>query len=106
MLICTGIQLFIDLFPASKEAAYVFAIRSAGVTYMIAKACSQGDLSNCGCDKETKDSVTDWKWGGCSDNLNYGLRFSRAFLDARERQTEDSQALMNLHNNRAGRKVT
>ena len=45
-----------------------------------------------------------FKWGGCSADVRYGLRFSRVFLDAREVH-EDSQSLMNLHNNRAGRKV-
>ena len=46
-----------------------------------------------------------FKWGGCSADVSYGLRFSRVLLDAREID-EDSRSLMNLHNNRAGRKVT
>jgi len=45
-----------------------------------------------------------FKWGGCSADVRYGLRFSRVFLDAREVE-EESRSLMNLHNNRAGRKV-
>jgi wingless-type MMTV integration site family protein 7 len=45
-----------------------------------------------------------WTWGGCGDDVSYGLRFSKAFLDARETD-ESSQSLMNLHNNRAGRKA-
>jgi len=45
-----------------------------------------------------------FRWGGCSADVRYGLRFSRVFLDAREVE-EDSRTLMNLHNNRAGRKV-
>ena len=46
-----------------------------------------------------------WKWGGCSADIKHGLAFTRIFLDARE-VTEDDRALMNLHNNRAGRKVS
>ena len=46
-----------------------------------------------------------WKWGGCSADIKYGLTFARIFLDAKE-VTEDDRALMNLHNNRAGRKVS
>lgn len=46
-----------------------------------------------------------FKWGGCSADVRYGLRFSRVLLDAREID-EDSRSLMNLHNNRAGRKVS
>jgi len=45
-----------------------------------------------------------FQWGGCSADVRYGLRFSRVFLDSREVE-EDSRSLMNLHNNRAGRKV-
>ena len=48
-----------------------------------------------------------WKWGGCSADIKYGMRFAKKFMDAREETfTSDSRALMNLHNNRAGRKVS
>ncbi|GLG97882.1 Protein Wnt-1 [Gryllus bimaculatus] len=43
-----------------------------------------------------------WKWGGCSHNMDYGLKFSKMFLDSRER-AGDMQARVNLHNNQAGR---
>ncbi|KAG8222786.1 hypothetical protein J437_LFUL006781, partial [Ladona fulva] len=45
-----------------------------------------------------------WKWGGCSADVGYGMRFARRFVDAREIEG-DSRSLMNLHNNKAGRKV-
>lgn len=45
-----------------------------------------------------------WKWGGCSADIEFGLKFSRKFLDAREIEG-DARSLMNLHNNRAGRRV-
>lgn len=49
-----------------------------------------------------------WLWGGCSDNIAYGIRFSTKFTDAVEKKrikepTAASRALMNLHNNEAGR---
>ena len=47
----------------------------------------------------------DFDWGGCSDNVRYGSTFSRMFIDAKERRQRDGRALMNLHNNRAGRRV-
>ncbi|XP_068140272.1 protein Wnt-6 [Drosophila tropicalis] len=46
----------------------------------------------------------EWEWGGCSDNVNFGLRHSRAFLDAKQRQRRsDLGTLVKLHNNNAGR---
>ena len=95
------------LLSGTKEAAFLNAISSAGVTYAITQACSMGNLSSCGCDKnklEGKFSPNGWKWGGCSADIKYGLDFARIFVDARE-INEDDRALMNLHNNRAGRKV-
>ncbi|ELU03126.1 hypothetical protein CAPTEDRAFT_112156 [Capitella teleta] len=93
---------------ASKEAAYTSAIRSAGVSYIITQACSQGSIMSCGCDKTKGDTSnafsSEWKWGGCSADIKYGLTFSRLFLDSKEVK-EDERALMNLHNNRAGRKA-
>jgi len=61
-----------------------------------------------------------WRWGGCSDNINYGLWFAMTFVDAAEREKigaeykmsydrkdigEEVRALVNLHNNEVGRKV-
>uniref|UniRef100_A0A7M4EFB9 Protein Wnt n=1 Tax=Crocodylus porosus TaxID=8502 RepID=A0A7M4EFB9_CROPO len=48
-----------------------------------------------------------FQWSGCSDNLSYGIAFSQAFVDnpERSRGISSSRALMNLHNNEAGRKA-
>lgn len=94
----------------SRESAFVHAISSAGVVFAITRACSQGELKSCSCDPKKKGSAKDSKghfdWGGCSDNIDYGIKFARAFVDAKERKGKDARALMNLHNNRAGRKVS
>lgn len=94
----------------SREAAFVYAISSAGVVYAITRACSQGELKTCGCDTHRRgrasDEEGDFDWGGCSDNINYGIKFAKAFVDARERMVKDARALMNLHNNRCGRMVS
>lgn len=50
--------------------------------------------------------IIEWNWGGCSDNVQYGADFARTFVDAREKIVRDARALMNLHNNGAGRRVS
>ncbi|XP_077987235.1 protein Wnt-7b-like [Glandiceps talaboti] len=89
-----------------KEAAYMYAISSAGVAHAITQACSQGNLTNCSCDKAKESGFTEegWKWGGCSADVDYGIRFSRVFVDAREME-QNARTLMNLHNNEVGRLV-
>ncbi|KAK1901279.1 Protein Wnt-2b [Dissostichus eleginoides] len=90
---------------SSREAAFVYAISSAGVVYAITRACSQGELKICNCDGQKRGQASDdrgnFDWGGCSDNINYGIKFAKAFVDARERMVKDARALMNLHNNAA-----
>lgn len=64
----------------------------------------------CSCDPYTRgrhhDQRGDFDWGGCSDNIHYGVRFAKAFVDAKEKRLKDARALMNLHNNRCGRTVS
>ncbi|KAJ7398717.1 hypothetical protein BTVI_122552 [Pitangus sulphuratus] len=91
----------------SREAAFTYAITAAGVAHAVTAACSQGNLSNCGCDREKQgyyNQEEGWKWGGCSADIRYGIEFSRRFVDAREIK-KNARRLMNLHNNEAGRKV-
>uniref|UniRef100_A0A4W5RDI5 Protein Wnt n=1 Tax=Hucho hucho TaxID=62062 RepID=A0A4W5RDI5_9TELE len=91
----------------SREAAFTYAITAAGVAHAITAACSQGNLSQCGCDREKQgyyNQEEGWKWGGCSADIKYGVEFSRRFVDAREIK-KTTRRLMNLHNNEAGRKV-
>lgn len=40
----------------------------------------------------------------CSQDIHYGEKFSRDFVDAKESH-ETAEGLMNLHNNEAGRRV-
>lgn len=112
---------FINAFSSGfRETAFASAIVSAAVVLSVAKSCSAGTLPNCGCDakiyKNGKQRITakpppayvtanDWKWGGCSHNLKYGIRFSKLFLDSRE-LAEDIHSIINLHNNQVGRKVS
>ena len=88
---------------------------AAGVVNAISRACREGELSTCGCSRAArpKDLPRDWLWGGCGDNVDYGYRFAKEFVDAREREKnfakgseEQGRVLMNLQNNEAGRRVS
>ncbi|MBN3318993.1 WNT5B protein, partial [Atractosteus spatula] len=96
----------------SRETAFAYAISASGVVNAISRACREGELSTCGCSRAArpKDLPRDWLWGGCGDNVNYGYRFAKEFVDAREREKnypkgseEHARTLMNLQNNEAGR---
>ena len=87
---------------------------SAGVLYSVARACRDGDVAACGCSTRPRPAelASDWVWGGCGDNVDYGYKFSVVFVDAREREKNYprhsgplGRMLMNLHNNEAGRRV-
>uniref|UniRef100_A0A674IBY7 Protein Wnt n=1 Tax=Terrapene triunguis TaxID=2587831 RepID=A0A674IBY7_9SAUR len=109
-----GLQVFApnETLPRTRESAFIHAISSAGVAFAVTRACSRGELEKCGCDPASLPhglslSSPGFQWSGCSDNLSYGIAFSQAFVDnpERSRGVSSSRALMNLHNNEAGRKV-
>ncbi|XP_056137854.1 protein Wnt-8a-like isoform X1 [Lampris incognitus] len=89
---------------ATKETSFVHAISAAGVMYTLTKNCSMGDFDNCGCDDSRIGQMggRGWVWGGCSDNVAFGEKISKQFVDALE-NGHDSRAAVNLHNNEAGR---
>ncbi|XP_017299957.1 protein Wnt-1-like [Diaphorina citri] len=99
-----------------RETAFIYAITSAAVTHTVARSCAEGSIESCTCDyshqskgqRPTKTTlnnvagVRDWEWGGCSDNIGFGFKFSREFVDTGERG-RSLREKMNLHNNEAGR---
>ncbi|KAK4885127.1 hypothetical protein RN001_001398 [Aquatica leii] len=88
----------------SRESAYIYAISAASVAFAITRACSKGELTDCSCDNKVRQRKGRfWQWGGCSEDIHYGERFSREFLDSRE-DANTPNGLMNLHNNEAGRR--
>lgn len=99
----------------SRETSFAHSVAAAGVVHAIARACRDGQLSNCGCSKAARprNMQKDWIWGGCGDNVEYGYRFAETFIDVREKETsfprssrDQARKLMNLHNNEAGRRVS
>uniref|UniRef100_H2YRP8 Protein Wnt n=1 Tax=Ciona savignyi TaxID=51511 RepID=H2YRP8_CIOSA len=88
---------------STKESAFEYAIKSAGILYEIVKACGEGRLGT-----QVSPSQVDrgmyqrWRWGGCSVDLGFGLNYTREFVDGREIQ-RTTRSLMNRHNLEAGR---
>ena len=83
---------------------------AAGTMHELSRACMLNELSSfCGCSQERRPNGLLYShiWTGCGDNFEYGYKFSRMFLNAKEVLVEDSLSsistvLMNLHNNEAG----
>jgi len=86
----------------TREASLVRAFTSAGITFTLTKNCSAGDFANCLCDSRYNRKKSEFSWGGCSDNYQFGSLVARQFLDGQE-SGADPVSLVNLHNNAAGR---
>lgn len=96
----------------TKETAFIYAVMAAGLVHSVTRSCSAGNMTECSCDTTLQNGGSaseGWHWGGCSDDVQYGMWFSRRFLDFPIRNTtgKESKVLlaMNLHNNEAGRQV-
>ena len=76
------------------------------MAHSVARACADGSIYTCTCNYNLRQPEgNDWEWGGCSDNANFGKKFSRKFVDVIEKG-RDFRYMMNLHNNEAGRRVS
>ncbi len=110
------------MFLETPETAFIYALTSASVMHNIAKACSKGELRECGCDKNqpiirsrsllksqlnSTFSNDGFEWGGCSDDLKFGRNISMSFIDKQEMLITRRRIvrMVNLHNNEAGRQV-
>lgn len=125
-----GTHWLLLLPPSSdiRETAFVFAITAAGASHAVTQACSMGELLQCGCQAPrgrapprpsgllgtpgppgptgSPDASAAWEWGGCGDDVDFGDEKSRLFMDAQHKRGRgDIRALVQLHNNEAGRLV-
>uniref|UniRef100_A0A8C0NHG1 Protein Wnt n=1 Tax=Canis lupus familiaris TaxID=9615 RepID=A0A8C0NHG1_CANLF len=101
-----------ELSSGTKETAFIYAVMAAGLVHSVTRSCSAGNMTECSCDTTLQNGGSaseGWHWGGCSDDVQYGMWFSRKFLDFPIRNTtgKESKVLlaMNLHNNEAGRQA-
>ncbi|XP_010021013.1 PREDICTED: protein Wnt-16 [Nestor notabilis] len=97
-------------FVGTKETAFISAVTSAGLVHSVTRSCSAGNVTECSCDTNLRhggSASEGWHWGGCSDDIHYGMSFSRKFLDMPIKNVTGRSGLvaMNLHNNEAGRQA-
>lgn len=64
------------LVVGSPEMAFVHAMAAAATASFIARACRDGQLSTCGCSRSTRPRQlhSEWTWGGCGDDLEFGYK--------------------------------
>ncbi|NWW14144.1 WNT4 protein, partial [Oreocharis arfaki] len=101
-----GLQVFGKAaIQGTRESAFIHAISAASVAFAVTRACSRGELHECGCDHKIR--------GGSPEGEGRGMPGSRrqrgrsAFVDSPERSrgVSSSWTRVNLHNNEAGRKA-
>lgn len=100
---------------ANREAAFHYALVCAGIIHVMARDCMKGVLKSCHCSQAKRPEMLAKinKWGGCGDNIEFAMEFSRRFLDdPMAKNLEDNpnvkvsaKVLMDMHNNEAGRQA-
>lgn len=91
---------------ATRETAFIHAISTASIIHEILMQCRLKRIPGCGCadKKKQRQGNGDWKWGGCGDNIRFGEKETRRFINKLE-IGNDARTAFNLHNNEVGRKV-
>lgn len=101
---------FLPVSAGTREAAFVYALSAATISHTIARACTSGDLRQCSCGPIPAEiPEPGYRWGGCADNLHYGLIVGSKFSDApmkMKRSGTHANKLMHLHNSEVGRQVS
>ncbi|XP_028426803.1 protein Wnt-16 [Perca flavescens] len=105
-----------QLAAGTKETAFIYAVMAAGLVHAVTRACSHGNMTECGCDTRPRSGSSPpaeedgWHWGGCSDHIQYGVWFSRRFIDGAGRNASAAgggytPSGANRHNSEAGRQA-
>ncbi|KAL9962791.1 hypothetical protein ACROYT_G031931 [Oculina patagonica] len=98
------------LADATRETAFIHAISAAAITHEITHQCRQGKVPGCRCievdlEKQREEFGIWARPDGCSDNIEFGEREVRRFLDKIEKGN-DARAAVNRHNDQVGIQVT
>ncbi|XP_066561044.1 protein Wnt-16 [Amia ocellicauda] len=101
-----------ELTSGTKETAFIYAVMAAGLVQAVTRSCSAGNMTECSCDTSLQGGGSPsegWHWGGCSDDIQYGMWFSRKFIDNAARNVSargtDGLFTMNQHNSELGRQA-
>ncbi|CAH1114715.1 unnamed protein product [Psylliodes chrysocephalus] len=94
----------------TRETGFVNAMIAAGITFQVTRACTKGEQIGCSCSKRKKKKnkknrppLLEGEWDGCGENIEFGIKKSKDFLDTRYRKRSDMKTLVKLHNYVAGR---
>lgn len=102
-------QVFGDVMKRpNRERSFLNAIIAAGIAHAMTKACSSNELpEECSCDKRIKSKNRGKiEWVACSDDIDYGAKFSRDFTDnTADVNDSDVTSMINSHNYEVGRRV-
>ena len=92
--------------PGFRETAFAYSVSSAALVHALARACGRGALERCSCDEagDARSNREAWRWGGCGDNVKFGLKTSRRFLRS-HRWGRDLKARVDHHNSIVGMRV-
>ena len=103
----TNLMMSPHFISATRETAFLHAISSAAITHEFTHQCSQNRIPGCKCGKTRKQPTANsgWQWGGCSDDIKFGEKETRLFID-KLGKGNDARTAFNLHNNEVGRKVS
>ena len=107
---CIIVRLFMyhpRSIAATRETAFLHAISAAAITHELTLQCRQNRIPGCKCGKTRRQPKGNigWQWGGCSDDIKFGEKETRRFIDKLERGGDAARTALNLHNNEVGRKV-
>ncbi|KFM78188.1 Protein Wnt-11, partial [Stegodyphus mimosarum] len=92
-----------------REQAFVSSLAAAGLAIGVGRACAEGRVKTCGCGRVAREPPSaDFKWGGCSDDVGYGVKAAKAFSSEpfdRHKFRADESVRLHRHNSRAGWRV-
>lgn len=92
-----------------REAAFVQSVKIAALIYTIAKNCSRGEISGCGCGSYQKIHQGNDLWTStthCSDQVDFSEQIAGNLFEQTDDTRLDAQGYAVIHNNRAGRIVS